>query len=450
MVKKIVVLGWLAALCGVAVADGEALAERAKWFTDARFGMFIHFGAYSLAARHEWVKSNERMTDADYQKYVDNFDPDLLDVNDWVKTAKRAGMKYVVLTAKHHEGFCLWDSNETDYKSTKTPLGRDIVREFTDACHREGVRAGLYYSLLDWHHPSYTYDYYYPRYWGQSKEKYAELNKGKDFSKYVDYMKKQIRELLMDYGKIDLLWYDFTLKKTSTAYDRFKTSTDWDSEGLMRLTRMLQPGILVNDRLGEEVQGDIYTSEQIRETRCPERNGKKLVWESCQTFSGSWGYSRDEMTWKSLRMLLVMLIDTVSKDGNLILNVGPTGRGNFDPRAIEKLNAIGDWMSLNGRSIYGCGAAPESFVAPEGTLLTYNAKRNRLYIHLLEYPLKHLPIAFADKIAYAQFLHDASELKIEQPKTVGGTVRKDVLPSVALPILKPNVEVPVIELLLKR
>ena len=434
-----------------ALAEAEAeCASRTKWFTDARFGMFIHFGAYSLAARHEWVKQVERLTDADYQKYVDNFDPDLLDAGEWVRAAKRAGMKYIVLTAKHHEGFCLWDSKETDYKSTKTPFGRDIVREFTDACRREGMRTGLYYSLLDWHHPDYTCDYFYPGCVNLSRTECDELNRGKVFSNYVDYMKRQLRELLTDYGRIDLLWYDFTLKKTSTGYDRSKTSADWDSAGLMRLTRELQPRILVNDRLGEDFPGDFCISEQIREAKCPERDGKKLVWETCQTFSGSWGYHRDEATWKSPRMLVVMLIDTVSKDGNLILNVGPTGRGQIDSRAIERLQAIGAWMDLNARSIYGCGSAPEPFKAPEGTILTYNASRNRLYIHILEYPQTLLPISFADRVAYAQFLHDGSELKLEIPRTIGGTLRKDVSASLCLPIVKPDVEVPVIEVMLKQ
>ena len=216
------------------------------------------------------------------------------------------------------------------------------------------------------------------------------------------------------------------------------------------MTRELQPGIIVNDRLGRGVPADVVTPEQRKTGKWPMWNGKKAPsWETCQTFSGSWGYYRDEMTWKDLRQLLVMIIDNVSKGGNTILNVGPTGRGVFDDRAKERLAGIGRWMKFNGRSIYGCGIAPEGIEAPEGTLLTYNRERNRLYIHLLDYPIKSLPISFSDKVKYAQFLHDASEVKIKIPLEVSGVPRKDVDPSFILPVVKPNFESPVIEVILK-
>ena len=182
---------------GTAFAETpDETAARIKWFTDARFGMFIHFGAYSLAARHEWVKNYENVSDDEYARYVENFDPDMFDAKEWVQAAKDAGMKYIVLTTKHHDGFCLFDSKLTDYKVTNTPFGRDIVKEFADACHAAGIRCGFYYSLLDWHHPDYTKDYWYPGCKGKSKEELAELNKGRDFSKYLDYMHGQVRELL--------------------------------------------------------------------------------------------------------------------------------------------------------------------------------------------------------------------------------------------------------------
>ena len=435
----------------------EALAEmiagggRTKWFTDARFGMFIHFGAYSAAARHEWVKNYENLTDEEYAKYVEHFDPDLLDAREWARAAKNAGMKYAVLTTKHHDGFCLWDSKYTDYKSTKTPFGRDIVREFVDAFRAEGLKVGFYYSLLDWHHPDYTIDYYYPRHQKLTQEEYARLNKGRDFGKYLDYMHAQVKELLTEYGKIDIMWYDFTAKKAWSDRPYFKMTEDWRGAELMATTRRLQPGIVVNDRLGDGVEGDVWTPEQTTEPKWPERNGRRVAaWEVCQTFSGSWGYYRDESTWKSHRQLVAMLIDACSKGGNVILNVGPTGRGNFDVRALDSLAAMGEWMKLNGRSIYGCTEAPSEFAAPRGTALTYNPAKGRLYIHLLEYPVKALPITFADKVEYAQFLHDASEVKLSRPKDVFGNDRMDRGVAFALPVRKPAVEVPVIEVFLKK
>ena len=436
-----------------AAAEEEGEAERAarmKWFTDARFGMFIHFGAYSLAGRHEWVKNYEDIPDDEYQRYVDNFDPDLLDARAWARAARDAGMKYVVLTTKHHEGFCLFDSKLTDYKSTNTRFGRDIVREFADACRAEGLRVGFYYSLIDWHHPDYTYDYCYPRHKNLTPEKYAELNRGKDFSKYVAYMHGQVRELLTGYGKVDIMWFDFTANKDSWFRPTFKVTEDWDGARLMRMTRELQPGIVVNDRLGDGVRGDVYTPEQVKESKWPEKGGRRVdCWETCQTFSGSWGYNRDEMTWKSVRQLLELLVDTCSKGGNVILNVGPTGRGTFERRALDRLAGIGEWMRVNGRSIYGCTEAPREFAAPEGTKLTYNPETRRLYVHLLDYPIKVLPFSFAEKVRYAQFLHDASEVKVRLPRNVSGAVRKGEPPSFHLPVVKPDVEIPVIECILK-
>ena len=425
--------------------------HRLAWFTDARFGMFIHFGSYSLAARHEWVKNYENIPDAEYEKYARHFDPDLFDAKEWVAAAKDAGMKYIVLTTKHHEGFCLFDSKYTDYKSTKTPFGRDIVREFADACHEAGIRCGFYYSLLDWHHPDYTFDYWYPGCKGLTKEQLAEKNKGRDFSKYVTYLHDQVREILTNYGKVDILWYDFTSQKpTDRWWDTFKHTEDWKGVELMALTRELQPGIIVNDRLGSGVPADVVTPEQQKTGKWPMWNGKPApAWETCQTFSGSWGYHRDETTWKDLRQLLVMIIDNVSKGGNTILNVGPTARGTFDARAKDRLAGIGRWMKANGRSIYGCGIPPKGIVAPEGTLLTYNPKLNRLYVHLLDYPIGSLPIKFADRVEYAQFLHDASEVKVKVPLNVSGFPRKDVDPSFILPVLKPDVEIPVVEVYLK-
>lgn len=416
--------------------------QRMKWWTDARFGMFIHWGLYAAPARHEWVKNHERLTNDQYQKYFDVFNPDLFNPKDWAKMAREAGMKYVVITAKHHEGFCLWDSKYTDYKAPNIPFGRDILKEYVEAFRAEGLKVGFYYSLIDWHHPDYTIDSNHPQR-QNSDTAYARLNKGRDMSKYREYMKNEVRELLTNYGEISIIWFDFSFPgKNGKGHD------DWDSENLLKMARSLQPGIIVDDRLDlRDVEGgwDFTTPEQYKVTKWPEYNGKKVPWETCQTFSGSWGYYRDETSWKSPSQLLELLIESVSKGGNLLLNVGPTARGNFDPRAQERLKAMGDWMKFNSRSVYNCTEAPAEFTAPANTILTYNPVTRRLYIHLLAYPMGNLTLTnMADKIKYIQLLNDASEVQFSKGR---GEAANDL--NLSLPILKPPVEIPVLEVFLK-
>ena len=225
-------------------------AQRMKWWTDARFGMFIHWGLYALPARHEWVKNYERVTNEDYQKYFEMFNPDMYDPHEWARMAKAAGMKYVVLTAKHHEGFCLFDSKFTDYKATNTPYGKDLIKEYVEAFRAEGLKVGFYYSLIDWHHPDYTIDRVHPQR-QESDTAYARLNKGKDMNKYREYLKNQVRELLTNYGEISIIWFDFSFPGKNG-----KGRADWDSENLLKMTRSLQPGIIVDDRLDlSDVEG---------------------------------------------------------------------------------------------------------------------------------------------------------------------------------------------------
>ncbi len=419
----------------------EQKAERMSWWTSDRFGMFIHWGLYALPARHEWVKNRERITNEDYQKYFDHFDPDMFDPKAWARMAKEAGMKYVVLTSKHHEGFCMWDSKYTDYKVTNTPYGKDIIKDFVEAFRAEGLKVGFYYSLIDWHHPDFTIDRNHPQRLdaNATEEQYAALNKGKDMARYRKYMKDQVTELLTNYGEISIIWFDFSYPGKNG-----KGRKDWDSEGLVKLARSLQPGILVDNRLDlNDVDGgwDFITPEQYKVDKWPEVDGKKVPWETCQTFSGSWGYYRDETTWKSPAQLIELLVESVSKGGNLLLNVGPTARGNFDQRAQDRLSAIGGWMKFNSRSVYGCTQAPEEFKAPANTVLTYNPKTNRLYMHLLSYPMGKMVVPFGDKIEYAQFLHDGSEIKFSKD---GSGIW-----SISLPILKPDSEIPVVEFYLK-
>lgn len=424
--------------------------SRIAWWQEARFGMFIHFGLYAMPARHEWVKNREYLTDAHYERYFKRFDPDLFDAKDWARQAKAAGMRYAILTAKHHEGFCMYDSKFTDYKITNTPFKRDLVKEFVEAFRAEGIRVGFYYSLLDWHHPDFTIDRCHPQR-NLAKEKIAELNKGRDMERYRKYMKDQITELMTNYGKIDIVWYDFSYPGKNG-----KGRDDWDSAGIVSLTRRLQPEIIIDNRLDlNDCKGgvDFVTPEQVRVTAQPTFNGKPYAWEACHTLSGSWGYNRDEASWKSVQQCLDLLVGCVAHNGNLIMNVGPTARGLFDDRAAARLDGFAKWMRFNSRSIYGCGAAPAGFKTPEGTHLTYNPRTNRLYVHLFTYPFQTLILDFGSKIDYAQFLHDGSELKIRKMSEWECShlgIPSDKRPVVVeLPVVKPNVVVPVVELYLK-
>ncbi|QEM11526.1 alpha-L-fucosidase [Mucilaginibacter rubeus] len=416
--------------------------KRMEWWKDDRFGMFIHWGLYSQAARHEWVKHNEKIDNAGYQKYFDQFNPDLFDPQKWAKQAKAAGMKYAVLTTKHHEGFCLFDSKFTDYKAPNTKAKRDLVREYVNAFRAQGLKVGFYYSLLDWHHPQYTIDEIHPQSPAdKSDASYAKLNKGRDMAKYRQYMRDQITELLTKYGKIDILWLDFSFPRKD---GHGKGKDEWGSVELLKLIRKLQPGIIVDNRLNlEEYKdgADFETPEQVSTAELAKYRGK--TWETCQTFSGSWGYYRDEHTWKTHRQLLDLLITSVSNGGNLILNVGPTARGEFDYRATNALDSLAYWMHANSKSIYNCTFAPDTYKIPEGTKLTYNKAAGKLYVQLFSYPQGKLILpGYKGKIKYAQFLNDSSELLYKE--TNGDDLE------LTLPAQKPNYEIPVIELTLQQ
>jgi alpha-L-fucosidase len=416
----------------------EQKDKRMAWWRNDRFGMFIHWGLYAMPARHEWVKHNEKISDEDYQKYFERFNPDLYNPKEWAAKAKAAGMKYVVITTKHHEGFCLWDSKYTDFKVTNTPYGKDLIKPFVDAFRAEGIRIGFYYSLIDWHHPDFPYDGIHPNGPKDADERKA-ANEKRDIKKYQQYLKDQLTEILTQFGRIDELFLDF-----SYPGENGKGHNDWDSENLLKLIRKLQPSILVDDRmdLNDTDWGwDFKTPEQFMPAEWPTVNGQRVPWETCQTFSGSWGYHRDEHSWKSIHQLIVMLIEVTSKGGNLLLNVGPTARGVFDYRANERLDGMGQWMDYHNRSIYGCTQAPDDFVAPRNCLLTYNPQTKRLYIHVLDWPINALRLpGFNGKFKYAQLLSDGSEVRFRSNND-------DV--TLDLPVQRPDVDVPVIELFLE-
>ncbi len=407
-----------------------------KWFTHDRFGMFIHWGLYALAARHEWVKHYERISNENYEKYFKHWNPDLYDPKIWAKAAAEAGMKYFVITTKHHEGFCLWDSALTDYKATNTPYGKDVLHPMVDAFREQGLKTGFYHSLLDWHHPDYTTDQCHPM---RDNEEYKAKDTERDLNKYVDYLYGQTHELLTQFGKVDILWYDFSIGGNWNPKGR----AQWRSEELISKIRALQPEIIIDDRL--EIDQDVKTPEQWMPREWVRVAGQPVVWEGCHTFSGSWGYYRDEESWKTVDQLLIMLIDSVSKGGNLLLNVGPTGRGEFDQRALERLAGMGKWMSRHSRSIYGCTQAPLEFECPRDCMYTYNPETHTLYLHCLAWRFDTIVLKgeVARHVDYAQILSDASEIRFDRNEDSSEVQLK-------VPLKKPlNAEIPVIEIFLK-
>ena len=413
------------------------------WFVHDRFGLFIHWGLYALPARHEWVMQKEETAPEQYERYFDYFDPDLYDPTQWAEVAAAAGMKYCVVTSKHHEGFCLWDSALTDYKAPNSPAGRDLLRPLVEAFRAEGLRVGLYHSLIDWHHPQFVIDDVHAL---RNHPQRTQLNQQRDQTQYVEYLHGQVRELLTDFGHLDILWCDFSYP------ERGKGRADWDSPRLYRMIRELQPHVMLNDRMDLDDGWDVRTPEQWQPQSWITVDGQPVVWEACQTFSGSWGYHRDEASWKSVDQLVRMLVDTVSKGGNLLLNVGPTGRGELDRRALERLRGMGEWMRRHSRSIYGCTQAPAEFAVPADCRLTYHPEQKRLYVHLFAWPFRHLHLpGYAGKIAYAQLLNDASEVSMqavsEHQQRVEGVPADSVV--LELPVLQPDTPVPVIELFLR-
>ncbi|WP_371263817.1 alpha-L-fucosidase [Paenibacillus sp. UNC496MF] len=394
----------------------EQRTERTRWFLHDRFGMFIHWGLYAIPARGEWVRNAERISNEDYQAYFDGFNPDRYDPKAWARTAKAAGMKYAVLTAKHHDGFCLFDSALTDYKSTRTKAGRDLVREFLDAFRAEGLKVGLYYSLLDWHHPDYPAygDRIHPM---RDNEAYKREPGG--FDRYLDYMHGQVRELLTNYGKLDIMWFDF-------SYGELRGEA-WRASELMETIRAVQPHLIVDNRLdasGEEggsiysdnptpYAGDFASPEQIIPPRgVTDQAGRSIPWEACITLNNNWGYSAADHVYKSAKTVIRKLVECVSKNGNLLLNVGPDAKGEIPQPSLDVLEEVGRWMRRNGDSIYGCG--PADLPKPEWGRYTQNG--DKLYAHLFEESIGPVNLAgLAGRIKQARLLADGSEVFVARP-----------------------------------
>ena len=287
--------------------------------------------------------------------------------------------------------------------------------------------------MIDWHHPEFPVDGFHPQ---RDDLAFREASQQRDMRKYVEYLHGQVRELLTGYGQIDILWLDFSYPSMDWGWSKGKGSQDWQGQRLVEMVRELQPAILLNDRVG--VDPDFYTPEQLRPAQWVQVDGRRVTWEACHTLNGSWGYDRDNLDWKSPELLVRMLIDTVSKGGNLLLNVGPTARGEFDARSKAILDAIGCWMRLHCRAIYRATASDWS--APADCRFTQRG--NRLYVHIFAWPMQalHLP-GLAGRVEYAQLLHDGSEIHLQS------NGHDDSL-TLTLPVQRLDVLVPVLELFL--
>ncbi len=381
-----------------------------RWWAEARFGMSLHFGLYSVAARGEWLRSTQRMSVEDYQQYFNSFNPDPGWATHWAQAAKKAGAKYGVLTTKHHDGFCLFDSKLTDYTSMHTPAQRDLLREWIEAMHEAGLKVGLYYSLLDWHHPDYPAlgDRQHPL---RDHPDSAARDALCDWSRYVAYMHGQLVELCTNYGRIDLLVVDF-------SYHEY-TGEKWGATEIQTNLRELQPHLIFNDRWGKEPRkriprptyaGDYEQTEQNLPREClRDDGGDPMPWEGWFTLTNSWCYSVTDSSWKSASSIIRALVNCVSKNGNLLLNVSPDARGNIPPRALGILDEIGEWLSLNGESIHGAGAA--AVAKPEWG--RYTQKGNVLYAHILEEVIGNISLeGLRGKIANARVLANNAEVLI--------------------------------------
>ncbi len=418
-------------------------------FQKDRFGMFIHWGVYSMYGINEWCRLRERISEEDYQFLIDNFNPDLFNPAEWARAAKNAGMKYVVFTTKHHDGFCMWDTKFTDYKVTNSPCRRDVLKEVVAAFRAEGIRIGLYYSISDWHHPDFlitadgnhALDNLPPA-------EIAKLNEGRDMRRYAKYMRDQVRELLTEFGEIVEFWFDVSGKICPVACE---------SEEMLKLIRSLQPHLILNNRLALPDSHDILTPEgYVRDSDCVDKDGNSVPWEGCLCLGAAWGYNRDEKSYfmTPFRFLEILITHT-SMNGNTLLNVGPTSRGYICQHEMEKLEYFAHWMKYHSRSIYGCGAAPKEFPPPpRDCRYTFNKGLNRLYVHLMRWPTGNLVLhGLAGKVKYAQLLHDGSRMQMTQPEKCTNENLNPRIPSDAVGLrlmtAPENMPIPVIEIFLK-
>ncbi len=363
-------------------ADHDA---RMRWWREARFGMFIHWGLYAIPAGEwngktnygEWIRNNAQIPLPVYDRFLARFNPVKFDADAWVGAAKDAGMKYIVITSKHHDGFALFDSKVSDFDVMATPFRRDILKELAAACRKRGITLCFYHSIMDWHHPDYL-----PRRPWEEKDRPAA---GADFDRYVRYMKAQLKELVSGYGPLGVLWFDGEWEKTWT---------EERGRDLYRYVRSLQPGIIVNNRVGasrsgmagfsqdKESAGDFGTPEQ----QIPATGLPGVDWETCMTMNDNWGYNSHDRNWKPTKEIVRMLVDIASKGGNYLLNVGPTAEGVFPQPSLDRLREIGAWMKVNGEAVYGTQASPFKSLAWGRCTQKAAAGGTFLYLHVFDWP----------------------------------------------------------------
>jgi alpha-L-fucosidase len=363
--------------------DNNSITElnnsKIKWWQDARFGMFIHWGVYSAPGRGEWLMYQEHIPFSEYALLADQFNPEKYDPKEWVAMAKKAWMKYIVLTTRHHDGFCLFDSKVSDFTAPKTGAKRDLIKEFADACHEAGMRMGFYYSLQDWHIP-------------------GTLPQGTPVSEstmklLVKQAMEHVRELLTNYGKVDILWFDGLTVDGPEA---------WHSQELIDLARKLQPEILINDRSG--LPGDFATPENVV-------TAQKRPWESCFCMNRTWGYAPNDRNYKPVSEILRLLAACASQNGNFLLNVSPDGEGTIPAEQVEILENIGKWMDKNGKAIYSAGPSP--VVAPN--LGMTSRVNDKVYLLIQRWPGTTVPFAWCgSKIKSACLLTTGQFAGIEQ------------------------------------
>jgi len=349
-----------------------------EWFSQARFGMFIHWGIYSIPARGEWVRLVERIPADEYEPLAKRFNPRRYHPEAWVALAQEAGMKYMVLTTRHHDGFSLFDSEVSDFTAPKTAAKRDLVAEYVEACRKRGMGIGFYYSLLDWRYPAY--------FSGPEKDP-------KGWAKLLEYVHTQVRELCTNYSRIDVLWYDGGWPWDAAA---------WQSAKLNAMVRKLQPHILINNR--SQLPEDFDTPEQqISAPKDPKR-----LWETCMTMNDNWGYSAGDNNWKSTSQLIHNLVRCASGAGNYLLNVGPKRDGTIPAPSVRRLKEIGKWMKVNGEAIYGSERCPFR----GGMVGLTTARNTTVYLHVLRWPGKKATIAgIKNKVLSAHLL--ATEEKVQ-------------------------------------
>ncbi len=376
------------------------MSARTDWFTFARYGLFIHWGLSSFRGIGVWGRYDLKIPQQEYEADAKKFNPVRFDPEEWADLAWNAGMRYVVFTTKHHEGFCMYDSHYTDFKITNTPFGKDITRMLTDAFRKKGFRIGYYHSLVDWHHPDYIPCPECPAY-----EAEQIRPKKHDLARYQEYLYRNVEQLLSEYGKIDILWLDYT--------SRFKTSSEWAPDHLVEMIYRLQPDILLNDRLSYDKSaylGDFLTPEISVPNRPVSIRGKFMPWETCMTLNEHWGYYLGDHNFKPWQTISTALMNCVSQNGNLLMNVGPDAQGQLPPETKKILKELAGWNRTAEPAWRGAGKAP--FAPPAGTLYTW--KDGVLYLYLLQKPMGDLLLrGLRGKIKKASLLRDGSPVRVE-------------------------------------